>query len=216
MDRAPREREGERAIERLRKRQRESEREFTRQFLFGVNKIPPRHNHYRCQYNTSQIGDPSPPKPRHGARLCKLSCFHLLKPTLGTGATTRRHDTTTTMPDPCSESVPPRGGEDREGVLEGPPAFRCRGKMGRVGFDARSFFPWNGRSPVSYPTCKVPFPPRRTGRYGKGMISARPSYRGVRRSVWDPETFAPGAVALPTGRAVSRERLGDWDGPMEV
>jgi hypothetical protein len=46
-----------------------------------------------------------------------------------------------------------------------------------------------------------------------------PSYRGVRRSVWDPDTFAPGAVARPTGRAVSRvsrERLGDWDGAMEV
>jgi hypothetical protein len=24
------------------------------------------------------------------------------------------------------------------------------------------------------------------------MISARPSYQGVRRSVWDPETFAQG------------------------
>jgi hypothetical protein len=92
--------------------------------------------------------------------------------------------------------------------------------MGRVGFDARSFSPWNGRSPVSHPTCDVPFPPRRTGRYRKGMISAHPSYQEVRRSVWDPETFAPGhksrAEARPTGRAVSRERLGDWDGPMAV
>jgi hypothetical protein len=52
------------------------------------------------------------------------------------------------------------------------------------------------------------------------MISAHPSYQGVRRSVWDPETFAPGhksrAEARPTMRAVSRERLGDWDGPMAV
>jgi hypothetical protein len=66
----------------------------------------------------------------------------------------------------------------------------------------------------------VPFPPIRTGKYRNGMISARPSYQGVRRSVWDPETFAPGhksrAEARPTGRAVSRERLGDWDGPMAV
>ena len=42
----------------------------------------------------------------------------------------------------------------------------------------------------------------------------------VRRSVWDPETFAPGlksrAEACPTGRAVSRERLGGCDGPMAV
>ena len=50
------------------------------------------------------------------------------------------------------------------------------------------------------------------------MISARLSYQRVRRSVWDPETFAQvgSAEARPTGRAVSKERLGDWDGPMEV
>ena len=82
------------------------------------------------------------------------------------------------------------------------------------------FSPWDGRSPVSHPTCDVPFPARRTGRYRKGMISAHPSYQGVMRSVWDPETFAPGhksrAEARPTGRAASRERQGDWDGPMAV
>jgi hypothetical protein len=99
--------------------------------------------------------------------------------------------------------------------------------MGRVGFDVSSFSPWDGRSPVSHPTCDVLFPPRRTGSYRKGIISyrkgiisAHPSYRGVRRSVWDLETFAPGhtsrAEARPTGRAVSGERLGDWDGPMAV
>ena len=47
-----------------------------------------------------------------------------------------------------------------------------------------------------------------------------PSYQGVRRSVSDPGAFAQGhesrLEARPTGRAVSRERLGDWDGPMEV
>jgi hypothetical protein len=121
------------------------------------------------------------------------------------------------MTDPYSEGVPPRGGE---GVLR-PQASRRGKHMGRVGFDVHSFFPWDGRSPVSHPTCDVPFPPRRTGRYRKGMISARPSYQGVRRSFWDPETFAPGhksrAEARPTGRAVSRERLlGYWDGPMAV
>jgi hypothetical protein len=97
----------------------------------------------------------------------------------GTGATgaTTRHDTTTMMLGPCSESVPPRRGEG------GPQAFRRGGDIGRVGFDARIFPPWDGRSPVSHPTCDVPFPPRRTGRYRKGMISDRPSYQGVRRSV---------------------------------
>ena len=58
----------------------------------------------------------------------------------------------------------------------------------------------------------------------KGMISARPSCQGVGS---DPETFGFEKVsgsqtdflraeARPTGRAVSRERLGDWDGPMVV
>jgi hypothetical protein len=45
--------------------------------------------------------------------------------------------------------------------------------------------------------------------------------RNLRKGLcWDPETFAPGhtprAEARPTGRAVSRERLGDWEGPMAV
>ena len=49
-------------------------------------------------------------------------------------------------------------------------------------------FPWHGRPPVSHPTCDISCPPRRTGEYWKAMIPARPLYRGVRRSVWDPET----------------------------
>jgi hypothetical protein len=91
---------------------------------------------------------------------------------------------------------------ERGGGTEAPQAFRRGEHMGRVGFDPRSFFPWDGRSPVSHPTCDVPFPPRRTGEYWKGMISARPLYQGVRRSIWDPET--------------SRERIGDWGGPETV
>jgi len=54
------------------------------------------------------------------------------------------------------------------------------------------FFPWDGRSPVPHRKCDIPFPPRCTGRYRKRTISARPSYQGVRRSVWDPETSALG------------------------
>jgi hypothetical protein len=65
-----------------------------------------------------------------------------------------------------------------------------------------------------------PWRERRTGTYRKGMISANLSYQGDRRSDCDPETFAPGqksrAEARPTGRTVSRERLGDRDGPMAV
>ena len=51
---------------------------------------------------------------------------------------------------------------------------------------------------MSHPTCDVPFPPKKNGRYRKGMFSACPSYQGVRRSVWDPETFAPGRRGAPT------------------
>jgi hypothetical protein len=66
--------------------------------------------------------------------------------------------------------------------------------IGRVGFDPRSFSSWDGRSPVSHPTCDVPFPPRRPSEYWKRMIPARPLYQGVKELVWDPET--------------SRERVG--------
>jgi hypothetical protein len=64
------------------------------------------------------------------------------------------------------------------------------------------FFPLDGRSPVSHPTCEVPFPPRRSGEYRKGMIPARPLYQGGCGSVWDPEP--------------SKERVGDWGGPATV
>ena len=63
---------------------------------------------------------------------------------------------------------------------EAPQAFHRGEHMGRMGFDPRSLFPCDGRSPFSHPTCDVPFPPRRSGRYRKGMISAHPSYQGVR------------------------------------
>jgi hypothetical protein len=59
-----------------------------------------------------------------------------------------------------------------------------------------------GRSPVSHPTCEVPFPPRRSGEYRKGMIPARPWYQGGWGSVWDPEP--------------SKERVGDGGGPATV
>jgi hypothetical protein len=76
------------------------------------------------------------------------------------GAMTRRHDIATTKPDPCSESVQPRRGE---GLLR---RFR-RPAVGNTwagwGSMPVVFFTWDGRSPVSHPTCDVPFPPRRTG-----------------------------------------------------
>jgi hypothetical protein len=84
------------------------------------------------------------------------------------------------------------------------------GKPGPIGVRYPKFSPWDGRSTVSHPTCDVPFPPRRTGRYRKGMISALPSYQGVRRSVWDPETSAQGRRHVPRGAPSRRKRLGDW------
>ena len=99
------------------------------------------------------------------------------------------HDTTT-IPGPCSEkSASPR--EGRGHCAAGVPPWV---HMGRVGFD---LFP-PGRSRVSHPTCEVPFTPRRSGEYRKGMIPARPLYQGGCGSVWDPEP--------------SKERVGDWGG----
>jgi len=57
-------------------------------------------------------------------------------------------------------------------------AFLLGQHMGWVGFDACIFFPWCP-SPVSHHTCNVPFPPRRSGEYRKGMIPARLLYQGV-------------------------------------
>jgi hypothetical protein len=69
---------------------------------------------------------------------------------------------------------------------------------------------------VSHPTCEVPFLPRRSGEYRKGMIPARPLYQGGCGSVWDPEPskergahrqrFGPSCVLLkrvPQGRTES-------------
>ena len=69
------------------------------------------------------------------------------------------------------------------------------------------------------PYVRRPFPSKKNRQISE-RDDLHPSYQGVRRSVWDPETFAPGhksrAEARPTGRAISRERLGDRDGPMAV
>jgi hypothetical protein len=92
--------------------------------------------------------------------------------------------------------------------------------MGRVGFDARSFssLGWQVTRAPHY--VRRPFPSKENRQISERDDLGPPVVPGVGRSVWDPETFAPGqksrAEARPTGRAVSRERLGDWDGPMEV
>ncbi len=124
-----------------------------------------------------------------------------------------RHYSTTTRPGPCSESLPPLG---REGALRRHRRYAVGETWDRWGSIPVVLFPWDGRSPVSHPTYAVPFPPRRIGEYRKGMISARPRRtKGSEDRLGIPKT-SPKAEVRPTGRAVSRERLGDWDGPMAV
>ncbi len=81
-------------------------------------------------------------------------------------------------------------------------AFRRGERMGRVGFDSRIFFPWMAGQVTRVSPYVVPFPPRRSGEYRKGMIPARPLYQGGCGSVWGPEP--------------SKERIGDWGGPATV
>ena len=110
----------------------------------------------------------------------------------------------------CNPSLPP----SRARALSLPPSLLLSG-----GVRFPYFFPLDGRSPVSHPTCEVPFPPRRSGEYRKGMIPARPLYQGVcdqfetpnpRKSgsvIWaDRQRFGPSCVLLkrvPQGRTES-------------
>jgi hypothetical protein len=84
------------------------------------------------------------------------------------------------------------------GTARAPQAFHGE-HMGRVGFDPRSFPPWDVSSPVSHPTCDVPFPPRRPGEYWKGMFPARPLYQGVRDRFGIPKPRQSGSVIGRTG-----------------
>jgi hypothetical protein len=101
-----------------------------------------------CRRSTAvPLGPPRPSSITHPEEDCTGDCdlqLHWLEPLAGAiWYTTRRR-----------RSVP-------------------RGEhMGRVEFDSRIFSPWNGRSPVSHPTCEVPFPQRRSGEYRKRMIPA--------------------------------------------
>ena len=47
-----------------------------------------------------------------------------------------------------------------------------------VGFDPRSVFPWDCRSPVSHSTCDFPFPPRRTRESGDRFGIPKPRESG--------------------------------------
>ena len=88
----------------------------------------------------------------------------------------RRPPISRTTPSPNSSSLPLS------------PYFRTDrpASSSRVGFDRCSFSPWDGKSPVSHPTCDVPFPPRRTGEHRNGILGP-PVVPGGRRSVWKPQ-----------------------------
>jgi len=75
--------------------------------------------------------------------------------------------------------------------------------MGRVGFDPRTFPPWHSRSPVSHPTCHVPFPPRRPGECRKGMIPPARCTRGSGDRFGIPKPRESGSVI-----GVDRRRTG--------
>ena len=79
--------------------------------------------------------------------------------------------------------------------------LRYREDTGPVGFDPLSVFPCDFRSPVSHPTCDVPFPPRRPGEYWEGVFRPASCTRGS----GDPSQFR-----------ISREWVGDWGGPETV
>jgi hypothetical protein len=86
---------------------------------------------------------------------------------------------------PCSEKRARH--PERGGGTEAPQAFRRGEHRGRVGSIPVVFPPGMAGHPCLI-LWDVPFPPRSTGEYRKGMISARPLYQGVRRSICDPET----------------------------
>jgi hypothetical protein len=62
-----------------------------------------------------------------------------------------------------------------------------------------TFFP--GMAGHPYPTLRATFLSlsKENRQISERMIAARPSYQGVRRSVRDPETFAPGRRHVPRG-----------------
>jgi hypothetical protein len=116
-------------------------------------------------------------------------------------------------PGHCSESVPPRGGEGslrrlrRSAVEE---TWAGRGSMPVVFSPGMACHPCPTLRATSLSLSKE-----------NRKISERddlgpPVVPGVQEIGLGSRNLRPRAEARPTGRAVSRERLGDWDGPMEV
>ena len=146
----------------------------------------------------------NPPHPRlweplgkGGATLCNRRSTAV---PIGSPRPSIQHHSPGGGPGDCDLQLPCAG---IGGFLAGATRYTTRrrsdppwGTHGPGGVRFPYFFSLHGRSPVSHPTCEVPFPPRRSCEYRKGMIPARPLYQGGCGSVGDPE--------------LSKELVGDW------
>ncbi len=103
------------------------------------------------------------------------------------------------------------------GCAEGtdaPQALRRGGNLGRVGSIPVFVFPGMAGHPC--PTLRaisLSLQDEENRHIPERDDLGTPSCQGVKRLVWDPKTFAE---AHPTGRAVSEEGLGEWDGQTGV
>jgi hypothetical protein len=82
-----------------------------------------------------------------------------------------------------------------------PQASRRVEHMGRVGFYARSFLPWDGRSPVSHPTCDVSFPPKENRQISERDDLGPPVVPGGQEIGLGSRNLRPRAEARPSGLA---------------
>jgi hypothetical protein len=97
------------------------------------------------------------------------------------------------------------------GGTEASQALRRGGNLCRVGVDTRSCFPWDGRSPVSHPTCDVPFPPKEDRQISeRDDLGPHVVPGGQEIGLWDSKTVAQGG-----GTSHGASRL-DWDGQVVV
>ena len=87
--------------------------------------------------------------------------------------------------------------------------------MGRVGFDARRFsLGWQvTRVP---PYVRRPFPSKENRQISERDDLGPPVVPGGQEIGLGSRNLRPKTEVRPTGRAVSKERIGDWDGVMEV
>ena len=69
---------------------------------------------------------------------------------------------------------------------------------------------------LSLPYVRRPFPSKENRQVSERDDLGPPIVPGVQEIGLGSQNLRPRAEARPTGRAVSRERLSDWNGPMAV